>query len=84
RALLKAVPEIGAGHERLLAIPGTAPQPGEWPAGCRFHPRCPQRQSDCDAKAPGLEETTKERSARCMYWELTPPVEERDVVSDKW
>jgi peptide/nickel transport system ATP-binding protein/oligopeptide transport system ATP-binding protein len=75
RALLKAVPEIGAGHERLLAIPGSAPQPGAWPQGCRFHPRCPQRQSDCDRKDPALIQTTAGRSARCLYWELTPPVE---------
>jgi oligopeptide/dipeptide ABC transporter ATP-binding protein len=75
RALLKAVPEIGAGHDRLLAIPGSAPQPGAWPLGCRFHPRCPQRQPDCDQRAPELTRTTGERRARCIYWELTPPVE---------
>jgi len=75
RALLKAVPEIGSGNERLLAIPGTAPQPGSWPSGCRFHPRCPQRQSDCDEKMPALMETVGTRKARCMYWNLTPPVE---------
>ena len=75
RALLKAVPEIGSGNERLLAIPGTAPQPGTWPSGCRFHPRCPQRQNDCDEKMPALMETVGARRARCMYWELTPPVE---------
>jgi len=75
RALMKAVPEIGAGHERLLAIPGNAPQPGAWPSGCRFHPRCPQRQHDCDAKVPELVGTTGvERKARCMYWELTPEI----------
>jgi oligopeptide/dipeptide ABC transporter ATP-binding protein len=75
RALLKAVPEIGAGHERLLAIPGSAPQPGDWPQGCRFHPRCPQRQEDCDQKTPELLRTESDRQARCMYWQLTPPVE---------
>ena len=72
RALLKAVPEIGAGHERLLAIPGSAPQPGAWPSGCRFHPRCPQRQEDCDVRVPELIQTTAGRRARCMYWEMTP------------
>lgn len=75
RALLKAVPEIGAGHQRLLAIPGSAPQPGAWPQGCRFHPRCPQRQDDCHVKVPAFMETTPRRNARCMYWELTPPVD---------
>ncbi|HEX7861928.1 MAG TPA: ABC transporter ATP-binding protein [Verrucomicrobiae bacterium] len=72
RALLKAVPEIGAGKERLLAIPGTPPQLGSWPTGCHFHPRCPQRQHDCDEKEPALIPTLGERRARCMYWELTP------------
>ena len=78
RALLKAVPEIGAGHERLLAIPGTVPQPGAWPSGCRFHPRCPQRQPDCDDAVPPLIASSGRggvRDVRCPYWELTPPVE---------
>jgi oligopeptide/dipeptide ABC transporter ATP-binding protein len=75
RALLKSVPQIGAGHERLLAIPGTVPQPGAWPAGCRFHPRCPQRQADCDRAMPPLISAAQVRKVRCPYWELTPPLE---------
>jgi len=75
RALLKSVPQIGAGHERLLAIPGTVPQPGAWPAGCRFHPRCPQRQADCDQAVPPLISAAQVRTVRCPYWELTPPLE---------
>ena len=75
RALLKSVPQIGAGHERLLAIPGTVPQPGAWPAGCRFHPRCPQRQPDCDQAVPPLISAAQFRTVRCPYWELTPPLE---------
>jgi oligopeptide/dipeptide ABC transporter ATP-binding protein len=73
RALLKSVPEIGANQERLLAIPGHVPQPGAWPAGCRFHPRCPQRQPDCHERVPPLI-PVEGRSARCPYWQLTPPV----------
>lgn len=75
RALLKSVPQIGAGHDRLLAIPGAVPQPGAWPAGCRFHPRCPQRQADCDQAVPSLISATAVRMVRCPYWELTPPLE---------
>jgi oligopeptide/dipeptide ABC transporter ATP-binding protein len=75
RALLKSVPQIGAGHERLLAIPGTVPQPGAWPSGCRFHPRCPQRQPDCEQAVPPLIPVASGRRARCPYWELTPPLE---------
>jgi oligopeptide/dipeptide ABC transporter ATP-binding protein len=75
RALLKSVPQIGAGNERLLAIPGTVPQPGAWPSGCRFHPRCPQRQTDCHEAVPPLVPVAADRQARCPYWQLTPPVE---------
>ena len=75
RALLKSVPQIGAGHERLLSIPGTVPQPGAWPSGCRFHPRCPQRQEDCHLAVPPLIPVTAGQNARCPYWQLTPPVD---------
>lgn len=75
RALLKSVPQIGAERERLLAIGGNPPQIGAWPPGCRFHPRCPQRQEDCHAVAPPLLPTTEAREARCKYWQLTPPAE---------
>jgi oligopeptide/dipeptide ABC transporter ATP-binding protein len=75
RALLKSVPQIGAENERLLAIPGTVPQPGAWPTGCRFHPRCPQRQPDCHEVVPPLIPFALGRTARCPYWPLTPPLE---------
>lgn len=75
RALLKSVPQIGEGRERLLAIGGTPPQIGGWPAGCRFHPRCPQRQPDCGEVVPGLTAMGEGRAARCMYWQLTPPAD---------
>jgi oligopeptide/dipeptide ABC transporter ATP-binding protein len=75
RALLKSVPQIGAENERLLAIPGTVPQPGAWPSGCRFHPRCPQRQADCHEAVPALLEVSSVQRARCPYWQLTPPLE---------
>ncbi|MGE5835372.1 MAG: ABC transporter ATP-binding protein, partial [Acidobacteriota bacterium] len=40
RGLLASVPAGKAG-ERLRAIPGTVPAPGEVAAGCPFSPRCP-------------------------------------------
>ena len=59
--------------ERLLAIPGNVPSPANFPSGCRFHPRCPQMQADCPARAMELREPMPGRFARCDYWELTPP-----------
>jgi len=43
RALLRSVPSILARpRERLATIGGAVPQPGARPAGCPFHPRCPE------------------------------------------
>lgn len=67
QALLNSVPVLGVTQERLRAIPGTVPPPGAWPAGCRFHPRCPVRQADCERKPPALTELSGGRQARCLY-----------------
>jgi oligopeptide/dipeptide ABC transporter ATP-binding protein len=40
RRLLECVPRIPEHRERIDTIPGVVPQPGAWPTGCRFHPRC--------------------------------------------
>ncbi len=47
RALLNSVPELGRRRERLVTIPGQVPSPGQWPAGCRFAPRCPVARPGC-------------------------------------
>ena len=41
KALLSAVPELGRSKGRLNTIPGVVPRPENYPAGCRFSPRCP-------------------------------------------
>jgi oligopeptide/dipeptide ABC transporter ATP-binding protein len=40
RGLFNAVPRLGNAAARLEAIPGTVPNPANFPGGCRFHPRC--------------------------------------------
>jgi len=50
QALLGAVPRLG--QAELRGIPGTLPEPNQRPAGCRFAPRCPQRQPDCTIAYP--------------------------------
>ena len=54
RALIQSVPEIGQSRDRLRAIPGSVPQLGQWPTGCRFAPRCPLVQATCHLQAPPL------------------------------
>jgi len=68
RALMRSVPEIGRVVPRLAAIPGTVPGLGNWPAGCRFAPRCPVAKPECSAKPPGLVEVESGRWVRCPFW----------------
>ncbi len=49
-ALLAAVPRLG--QATLRGIAGTMPDPGHRPHGCRFAPRCPQRQDACTRAYP--------------------------------
>ena len=68
RALMNSVPKLGREQQRLEAIPGNVPQLGRFPAGCRFHPRCPKAQADCAQQAPELVEVETGRWVRCPYW----------------
>ena len=40
RALFECTPRLEGTRERLQVIPGSVPDPIEYPTGCRFHPRC--------------------------------------------
>jgi oligopeptide/dipeptide ABC transporter ATP-binding protein len=64
QGLIAAIPRIGAATERLAAIPGQVPPIGDWPAGCRFAPRCPRVAEVCSRRPP------LEDGARCWRpWE---------------
>jgi len=67
QALLRAVPKLAGGGERLEGIAGSVPAAGAWPAGCRFHPRCPKAQGRCAAEAPAWE-SIGEGGVRCHFW----------------
>jgi len=56
RALLSAVP-IPDPHRRhaRTALPGEVPSPLAQPAGCAFHPRCPNVEAVCRGTVPPLE-----------------------------
>lgn len=47
KALIESMPRPAAGRGRLLAIPGTPPDPAKLPAGCVFAPRCSYVQPVC-------------------------------------
>ncbi len=51
--LVASVPRIRAERvDRLPTIAGSVPEPGTWPPGCRFAPRCPHADHDCRAARP--------------------------------
>jgi oligopeptide/dipeptide ABC transporter ATP-binding protein len=68
QSLMNSVPSLNAEQDRLAAIPGSVPQLGAFPVGCRFHPRCPRAQAECSRKAPALLEVESGRWVRCPFW----------------
>jgi oligopeptide/dipeptide ABC transporter ATP-binding protein len=63
--LLAAMPRVGRARERLTVIPGTVPAPTAWPAGCRFHDRCPYAWERCVAEHPPLHQIGAGHTSRC-------------------
>lgn len=52
QGLVQSIPGLAAAHGPLATIPGTVPQPDEFPAGCRFHTRCPAVMLRCRDEQP--------------------------------
>ena len=68
--LMKSVPRIEQirSGRALEPIPGSVPDPARFPAGCRFHPRCPFAKAACVQAIPALEEVEPGHSVRCIRW----------------
>ncbi len=53
QALISAIPQPDPARRRArIVLPGDIPSPEHPPAGCRFHPRCPQAMPRCTVEAP--------------------------------
>jgi oligopeptide/dipeptide ABC transporter ATP-binding protein len=65
RGLLRAIPSLAQPGEPLAEIEGVVPQPGEWPAGCRFATRCPRVFEPCDAQIPAPVALSPSHAASC-------------------
>jgi peptide/nickel transport system permease protein len=68
-ALLAANPRNAPEAAVLPSIPGSVPQPGHWPAGCHFQPRCGYATAACVADRIPLEELDVSRLTRCLHHE---------------
>jgi peptide/nickel transport system permease protein len=59
-------PEAGV----LPMISGAVPTAGQWPVGCRFHPRCPYATTACREQRISLQHPAADRETRCIRHEL--------------
>ena len=66
RGLIAALPRLGQTGGRLEAIEGMVPDAGNMPAGCPFHPRCPQACDRCREECPQLRTLADGRQVRCF------------------
>jgi peptide/nickel transport system ATP-binding protein len=64
--LLAAMPELDGPRRRLAAIPGGVPEPGDFPSGCAFAPRCPRAGPDCVAGVPPPRSLEPGHRAACL------------------
>jgi oligopeptide/dipeptide ABC transporter ATP-binding protein len=65
RALFASMPRLDRPRGLLSPIPGTVPQPGAWPTGCRFHPRCAEVLDRCAIDPPPVTGLGGACSSRC-------------------
>ncbi len=67
--LLSSIPRLDIEQEKLKSIPGTVPDPLNFPSGCRFHPRCEFAQNRCKEEEPETVEVSPGHYTRCFFWE---------------
>ena len=70
RALLRSMPSIKARvRSRLPVIEGSIPHPYNRPAGCAFHPRCPDfMPGRCDQEEPAPRPVGMAQEAACLLY----------------
>jgi peptide/nickel transport system ATP-binding protein len=64
-ALMASVPREDMAPGALKGIPGSVPSVAGYPAGCRFHPRCPRKTEVCVATVPPLVAIDTESALAC-------------------
>jgi oligopeptide/dipeptide ABC transporter ATP-binding protein len=72
RALLRSVIALDSPAGEPEPIPGSPPDAGAPPSGCRFHPRCAFRHETCDAGDYPLLPIGSARETACAWHEELP------------
>ncbi len=66
RGLLACVPTLDQDTDRLIAIPGSLPEPARRPPGCRYSVRCTLAIPACSDGIPTLIGTEPNHAAACI------------------
>jgi peptide/nickel transport system ATP-binding protein len=73
RGLIASLPRLGSraavGRHRLQEITGTVPSIADFPAGCRFHPRCDRVTGACRLDEPAITTLSEGGLVRCHHHE---------------
>jgi len=71
RSLLRSIPSVLATpRSRLRTIEGSIPHPYNRPAGCAFHPRCPEAMAGlCELAVPAATALGPRREASCFLYQ---------------
>jgi len=67
KGLLDAFPSVRGPRRPLTGIPGSPPDLGRPPSGCRFHPRCSEAMAECTTTEPALY-TVGDTRVRCLLY----------------
>jgi peptide/nickel transport system ATP-binding protein len=72
-ALLSAVPAVPAapgvdGKRDIIRLSGELPSPVHPPAGCHFHPRCPEAMPECRQAYPPEVRLSRTRTVSCLLY----------------
>ncbi|MTD57977.1 ABC transporter ATP-binding protein [Amycolatopsis pithecellobii] len=70
QALIAALPDVGRPSRRFRSIAGTPPDPGEFPAGCRFQARCGHPGTGCEQPLSGLDGRDHRHRSDCLHEHL--------------
>jgi oligopeptide transport system ATP-binding protein len=69
QALLSAaLPLHPSARRQRIVLAGDVPNPMNPPAGCRFHPRCPQAMPQCRTQEPAWQEVKPGRFTACHLY----------------
>jgi len=88
KGLFASLPTRSQRGKDLATLEGTVPQSNNWPASCRFEPRCPSRWQTCAQIAPKFPTTEPDHLVRCHLYDPTitdrpqVPLQEKPVEAE--